>query len=50
VAYLTGLCYEAAGQTDQAIAAYTRAAASPEARLALDGPLVAPLAQQKIRR
>jgi membrane-associated protease RseP (regulator of RpoE activity) len=50
VAYLTGLCLEATGRTADAQAAFTKAAASPLARLSTDGPLVAPLAQQKIRR
>ena len=50
VAYLTGLCLEATGRAAEAQAAFTKAAASPLARLSSDGPLVAPLAQQKIRR
>jgi hypothetical protein len=50
VAYLTGLCLEATGRTAEAQAAFTKAAASPLARLSSDGPLVAPLAQQKLRR
>jgi tetratricopeptide (TPR) repeat protein len=50
VAYLTGLCLEATGRAAEAQAAFTKAAASPLARLSTDGPLVAPLAQQKIRR
>lgn len=50
VAYLTGLCLDAQGRTADARAAYTKAAASPQARLSYEGPLVAPLAQQKLRR
>jgi membrane-associated protease RseP (regulator of RpoE activity) len=49
VSYLTGLCLEAAGRAAEARAAFTKAAASPLARLSTDGPLVAPLAQQKLR-
>jgi len=50
VAYLTGLCLEAVGRAPDAQAAFTKAAAAGQARLSADGPLVAPLAQQKIRR
>jgi hypothetical protein len=50
VHYLTGLCHEGAGRTAESRAAFTRAAASPEARLSQDGPLIAPLAQRKIKR
>jgi hypothetical protein len=50
VAYLSGLCYEAVGKTPEAQAAFTKAAAAPQARLSLEGPLVAPLARQKLAR
>jgi hypothetical protein len=50
VAYLMGLCLEALGRTADAQAAFKRAAAAPDARLSYEGPLVAPLAQQKLRR
>jgi tetratricopeptide (TPR) repeat protein len=50
VAYLTGLTLDALGRSADALAAYKRAAASPDARLSYEGPLVAPLAQQKLRR
>ncbi|MNC98024.1 Tetratricopeptide repeat protein [compost metagenome] len=50
VSYLLGLCLESTGRAAEAQAAFTKAAASPLARLSSDGPLVAPLAQQKIRR
>jgi len=50
VAYLTGLCLEAVGRTPDAQAAFTKAAAAPLARLSAEGPLVAPLAQQKLQR
>jgi hypothetical protein len=49
VAYLTGLALEGAGRLSEAQAAFTRAAAAPHARLWSDGPLVAPLARQKIQ-
>lgn len=49
VAYLNGLCLEALGRTADARSSFVRAAASPQARLSYDGPLVAPLAQQKLR-
>jgi len=49
VAYLSGLCLEALGRAVEAQAAYTRAAAAAQARLSHDGPLIAPLAQQKLR-
>jgi hypothetical protein len=48
VAYLTGRCEEALGHAANATAAYTKAAASPKARLSSEGPLVAPLALQKL--
>ena len=50
VAYLTGLSLEAAGRAADARAAFTKAAAVPLARLGTDGPLIAPLAQQKLLR
>jgi len=50
VAYLSGLCLEALGRTADARTAFTRAAASTQARVSYDGPLVAPLAQQKLSR
>jgi tetratricopeptide (TPR) repeat protein len=49
VLYLTGLAYEGAGRTADAQAAFKKAAAVAGARLSTDGPLVAPLAQQKLR-
>lgn len=49
VAYLNGLCLEAVGRTADAQAAFTKAAAAPLARLSAEGPLVAPLAQQKLQ-
>lgn len=49
VAYLTGLALEGAGRVSEAQAAFARAAAAPNARLWSDGPLVAPLAKQKIQ-
>jgi len=49
VFYLMGLAYEGAGRTADAQGAFKKAAAVPGARLAVDGPLVAPLAQQKLR-
>ena len=49
IAYLTGLSLEALGRSSDAMAAYKRAAAAPDARLAYEGPLVAPLAQQKLQ-
>jgi tetratricopeptide (TPR) repeat protein len=49
VHYFVGLCQEALGRTAEARAAFTRAAASAEARLSQEGPLVAPLAQRKLR-
>lgn len=48
VAYLTALCHEALGQRVDAEAAFARAAAAPEARLSVDGPRVAPLAQARL--
>jgi tetratricopeptide (TPR) repeat protein len=50
VAYLTGLSLDALGRSADAAAAYKRAASSPDARLSYEGPLVAPLAQQKLKR
>jgi tetratricopeptide (TPR) repeat protein len=48
VTYFVGLCHEALGRTADAQAAFTKAAASAEARVSQDGPLVAPLAQRKL--
>lgn len=48
VAYLTGRCEDALGHAANAAAAYTKAAASPKARLSSEGPLVAPLALQRL--
>ena len=50
IAYLTGLAHEGAGRVADAQAAFTKAAAATLARLGAEGPLVAPLAQAKIRR
>jgi hypothetical protein len=50
VAYLNGLALEGLGRTADAQAAFTKAAASPQARLWFEGPLVAPLASAKLRR
>ena len=49
VAYLNGLAYEALGRAPDATAAFTKAAASPQARLWYEGPLVAPLARTKLQ-
>jgi tetratricopeptide (TPR) repeat protein len=49
VLYLTGLAHEGAGRTADAQAAFKKAAVVAGARLSTDGPLVAPLAQQKLR-
>jgi tetratricopeptide (TPR) repeat protein len=49
VNYLLGVSYEAAGRMTDAQGAFTKAAASEQARLREDGPLVAPLAQQRLR-
>jgi tetratricopeptide (TPR) repeat protein len=48
IAYLNGLCLDALGRSAEAQAAFTKAAASPLARLSSDGPLVAPLARAKV--
>ncbi len=48
VAYLMGLCYEALNRTADARAAFERAAAAADATLWFDGPLVAPLAKQRL--
>lgn len=48
VAYYVGLCLEALGRQTEAAASFAKAAAATEARLSLDGPLVAPLAQRKL--
>jgi hypothetical protein len=50
VAYLSGLCLDALGRSAEAQAAFTKAAAAPQARLSLEGPLVAPLARQRLVR
>lgn len=50
VAYLSGLCLDALGRSGEAQAAFTKAAAAPQARLSLEGPLVAPLARQRLVR
>ena len=50
VTYFIGLCQEALGRNADAQAAFTKAAASPEARVSQDGPLIAPLAQRKLQR
>jgi hypothetical protein len=50
VAYLMGLCLESLGRTADALAAFKRAAAATDARLSYEGPLIAPLAQQRIAR
>jgi tetratricopeptide (TPR) repeat protein len=50
VAYLTGLCYEQTGRPLDAQTAFGKAAAAAQARLWHDGPLVAPLARQKLQR
>lgn len=50
VAYLQGLCLEALGRGADAQAAFTKAAAAAQARLSSEGPLVAPLAKQKLSR
>jgi hypothetical protein len=49
IAYLTGLCLEAVGRAADAQAAFAKAAAAPLSRLSAEGPLVAPLAQQKLQ-
>jgi tetratricopeptide (TPR) repeat protein len=49
VAYLLGLCLEAMGRTADARAVFTKASEATEARLSHNGPLIAPLARQKIR-
>lgn len=49
VHYFTALCLDALGRAADARAAFTRAAASTEARVSQDGPLVAPLAQRKLK-
>jgi hypothetical protein len=50
VAYLSGVCLEALGKSAEAQAQFTKAAASTQARLSLEGPLVAPLARQRMAR
>jgi hypothetical protein len=49
IAYLNGLAYEGLGRAADAQAAFTRAAASPNARLWFEGPLVAPLANARLQ-
>ena len=49
VSYLTGLVLKTAGRTAEAQAAFTKAAASPQARLSAEGALVAPLAKHELR-
>lgn len=49
IAYLNGLAYEGLGRAADAQAAFTKAAASPNARLWFEGPLVAPLATAKLQ-
>ena len=49
IAYLNGLAYEGLGRTSDAQAAFTKAAASPQARLWFEGPLVAPLATARLQ-
>ncbi len=49
VSYLNGLAFEALGRAPDAQAAFTKAAASPQARLWYEGPLVAPLARAKLQ-
>ena len=48
VAYLSGVCLEALGKSAEAQAAFTKAAAATQARLSVEGPLVAPLARQRL--
>lgn len=48
VKYLLGLCHDAVGNTADADRAFTEAAASVEARLTSDGPLIKPLADKKL--
>ena len=49
IAYLNGLAYEGLGRAADAQAAFTKAAASPNARLWHEGPLVAPLATARLQ-
>ncbi|MEO6223014.1 MAG: hypothetical protein ABIP90_07170, partial [Vicinamibacterales bacterium] len=49
IAYLNGLAFEGLGRPGDAQAAFTKAAASPQARLWFEGPLVAPLAAAKLQ-
>ena len=48
VAYLTGLCLTEVSRLSDAQAAFRRAAADTGSRLFIGGPLVAPLAQQRL--
>jgi len=50
VSYLSGVCLESLGKGAEAQAAFTKAAAATQARLSLEGPLVAPLARQRLAR
>lgn len=49
VTYLNGLALEGLGRTADAQAAFAKAAASPQARLWFEGPLVAPLASARLQ-
>jgi len=49
LAYLNGLAFEGLGRAADAQAAFTKAAASPQARLWFEGPLVAPLATARLQ-
>jgi hypothetical protein len=49
IAYLNGLAFEGLGRTADAQAAFTKAAASSQARLWFEGPLVASLATAKLQ-
>jgi hypothetical protein len=49
VAYLNGLAFEGLARAADAQAAFTKAAASPQARLWFEGPLVAPLATARLQ-
>jgi len=48
VAYLRGLALEGMGRMAEAQSAFSEAAADPTARLGRDGPLVAPIAREKL--
>ena len=49
VSYLSGLCLEALGRHDDAVAALTKASQDANATLSFGGPAVAPLAQSTLR-